>query len=315
MKKWVVTGAAGFIGSNLTARLLALGKSVVGVDNFSTGTRKNIEDIMLSLSPEARARFSLLEGDVRDTGVCLAACEGASVVLHHAAQISVPLSVENPSETFSVNSEGFLNVLEAARVHGCRVVYASSSAVYGDLPEFPKSETSPTAPLSPYGLSKLENEQRASLYWRLYGVPTVGLRYFNIYGPRQDPKGAYAAVIAAWGEAFRSGNRPVVHGDGSATRDFCFVEDVVEANLLAATTDDPRVPGEVFNIATGTSVSLLELYQTFRRIAGSEHDAPLFAPPRLGDIPHSAANITKARELLGFAPRFSLEEGLRWVQP
>ncbi|NCC68337.1 MAG: NAD-dependent epimerase/dehydratase family protein, partial [Clostridia bacterium] len=182
MKKWVVTGAAGFIGSNLTARLLALGKSVVGVDNFSTGTRKNIEDIMLSLSPEARARFSLLEGDVRDTGVCLAACEGASVVLHHAAQISVPLSVENPSETFSVNSEGFLNVLEAARVHGCRVVYASSSAVYGDLPELPKSETSPTAPLSPYGLSKLENEQRAALYWKLYGVPTVGLRYFNIYG-------------------------------------------------------------------------------------------------------------------------------------
>ena len=311
MDKWVVTGAAGFIGSNLATQLLSRGKTIVGVDNFSTGTRKNIKEILLSVSPDARRHFTLIEGDIRSPEICLAACKGASVILHHAAIASVPRSMENPREALSVNSDGFLNILEAARFNGCRVVYASSSAVYGDHPSLPKEETSPTVPLSPYGLSKLENELRASLYWRLYGVSSVGLRYFNIYGPRQDPEGAYAAVIAAWFEALRSGNRAVIHGDGSNTRDFCFVEDVVQANILAGTSTNTRIMGEVFNIATGVSVTLLGLFETIRRVVGRTDVSPLFASPRTGDILHSAADISKAQSLLGYRPRFSLEAGLR----
>lgn len=311
MEKWVVTGAAGFIGSNLAEHLLSIGKHVVGVDNFSTGKAHNIQRLLDTLPGENRTRFTFIEGDIRDASLCRTACDGASVVLHHAALVSVPLSLEQPRQTFDINCGGFINILEAARDCGCRVVYASSSAVYGDHPELPKKETSPVAPLSPYGLSKLENEQWAVHYWKHYGVPTIGLRYFNIYGPRQDPEGAYAAVIAAWGTALRKGRRAVLYGDGSNTRDFCFVGDVIQANILAGSTENEHAFGNFFNIAGGRSITLLQLYENIRNILNTGTNSPEFAPARPGDILHSSADIAKARNLLGYDPRFSLEEGLR----
>ncbi len=311
MERCVVTGAAGFIGSHILEALLSCGKCVVGVDDFSTGCPENVEKALALLSADKRERFSLVEGDVRSLEVCLAACKGASTVYHNAALVPVPLSLERPRETFEINSIGFFNVLEAARAYGCRIVYASSGAVYGDHPELPKREDSPLKPLSPYALSKIENERWADLYWRLYGVRCVGLRYFNIYGPRQNAKGNYSAVIPAWADALRSGERVKVYGDGSNTRDFCYIGDVVQANLLAGSCRNPQIFGEVFNIAAGVSVSLLGLYDVLRRIANTGEFDPVFVSPRRGDVLHSVADITKARRLLGYAPCFSLEEGVR----
>jgi len=311
MRKCVVTGVAGFIGSNLAEHLLSLGDEVAGIDNFSTGKEKNIERLRASLKPQEQERFTLVRGDIRDAELCREACRGAAVVFHHAALVSVPLSVEQPRETFDINCGGFLNILQAARANGCRVIYASSSAVYGDHPELPKRETSPLAPLSPYGLAKMENEQWAALYWKQYGVPTIGFRYFNIYGPGQDPHGAYAAVIAAWSAAFRRGEKAIVYGDGTATRDFCFVGDVVQANVLAAGVEDARAFGSVFNIGSGRSVTLLQLFKALQH-ASDAPGAPLaFAPSRPGDILHSSADIERACAVLGYTPRFPLEEGLR----
>ena len=311
VRRWTVTGAAGFIGSNLVESLLALGQEVTGLDSFASGSRSNLEDALRPLTEEERSRFTFVEGDIRSPEACGAACRGTWAILHHAALVSVPLSMEQPRLTLEVNVGGFGNILEASRRNGCRVVFASSSAVYGDAAGLPKRESSPLAPQSPYGLSKRENEEWASLYWKCYGVPTVGLRYFNVYGPRQDPGGAYAAVIAAWADAVSAGRAGTVYGDGTASRDFCFVADVVQANILAASAGEEAF-GQVFNVASGSPVSLLELYGRIQEAAGrpGAAAAPRFAPPRQGDILHSSADISKAREVLRYAPEFSLGEGL-----
>lgn len=305
-RNWLVTGAAGFIGSHLVETLLAFGQRVAGLDNFSAGGGDNIAPFLDHPS------FAFFEGDIRNFADCERACEGAEVVLHHAARASVPWSVEHPAETHENNAAGFLNILEAVRREGRgRVVYASSSAVYGDLPGLPKNEDDPLFPfLSPYALSKRMNEEHASLYASLYGVPSVGFRYFNIFGPRQDPRGPYAAVITRWMSDLKGGRRVTIYGDGSNTRDFCSVADVVQANLLAGVTENPEALNQVYNIGRGEAIDLLSLAELLGRVL-SRDPRPVFEPLRKGDILHSSSSIEKARRLLGFEPRVSLGEGLR----
>ena len=304
-RNWLVTGAAGFIGSHLTETLLDLGQTVAGLDNYSAGSAENIAPF------QANPPFTFFQGDIRNSADCDQACEGVDVVLHHAARASVPWSVEHPAETHENNATGFLNILEAVRKHGrARVVYASSSAVYGDLPGLPKHEDDPLFPfLSPYALSKRMNEEHAALYASLYGVPSVGFRYFNIFGPRQDPKGPYAAVISRWMSDLGAGRRFTIYGDGSNTRDFCSVADVVQANILAGVTENPEALNQVYNIGRGEPIDLLSLAELLGRVL-SRDPRPIFEPFRKGDIPHSSSSIAKARRLLGFEPEITLEKGL-----
>ena len=313
---WLVTGAAGFIGSHLVEDLLLSGQSVVGLDNFSTGSRENLEDVARIVGPERWGNFRLAAGDIRDRNACLEACAGVDIVVHLAAMASVPASLANPEACHAVNVNGFLKILSSARVSGVkRVVYASSSAVYGDDEGLPKVESRLGRPLSPYALSKRMDEELADLAWRIYGLPCIGLRFFNVYGTRQDPKGPYAAVIPLWTEALQKGERPVIYGDGSSTRDFVSVKDVVRAIRLAAGTENAACFGEAFNIAAGTSTSLNELFSLMRaEVAKTRPEAgaiePRFADFRPGDIRHSSADISRARNLLGFEPEISLSQGL-----
>ena len=313
---WLVTGAAGFIGSHLVEDLLLSGQSVVGLDNFSTGSRENLQDVARIAGPERWGNFRLAAGDIRDRNACLEACAGVDIVVHLAAMASVPGSLANPEACHAVNVNGFLKILSSARVSGVkRVVYASSSAVYGDDEGLPKVESRLGRPLSPYALSKRMDEELADLAWRIYGLPCIGLRFFNVYGTRQDPKGPYAAVIPLWTEALLKGERPVIYGDGSSTRDFVSVKDVVRAIRLAAGTEDAACFGEAFNIAAGTSTSLNELFCLMRaEVAKTRPEAgaikPRFADFRPGDIRHSSADISRARNLLGFEPEISLSQGL-----
>jgi len=313
---WLVTGAAGFIGSHLVEDLLLSGQSVVGLDNFSTGSRENLQDVARIVGPERWGNFRLAAGDIRDRNACLEACAGVDIVVHLAAMASVPASLANPEACHAVNVNGFLKILSSARVSGVkRVVYASSSAVYGDDEGLPKVESRLGRPLSPYALSKRMDEELADLAWRIYGLPCIGLRFFNVYGTRQDPKGPYAAVIPLWTEALQKGERPVIYGDGSSTRDFVSVKDVVRAIRLAAGTENAACFGEAFNIAAGTSTSLNELFSLMRaEVAKTRPEAgaiePRFADFRPGDIRHSSADISRARNLLGFEPEISLSQGL-----
>lgn len=311
--RWLVTGAAGFIGSHLVEALLSAGQTVVGLDDLSAGYRRNLELALAGAGEGAEARFRFLEGSIADPGLCRSACEGVHFVLHHAALASVPRSMERPLDFSAVNTEGFANILEAARAQGVRrVVYASSSAVYGDDPRLPKTEDQPGRSLSPYALTKAVNELYAELWSRVYGLQTVGLRYFNVFGPRQDPNGAYAAVIPRWADAARKGDPVTVYGDGSATRDFCSVRNVVLANLQVATTNDPGISGSVFNIACGVRTSLRELLERICVLFAPGRDVPVrYGAPRPGDIAHSLASIDRAEAVLGYVPRISLEEGLR----
>ena len=311
--RWLVTGAAGFIGSHLVEALLSAGQTAIGLDDLSAGYRRNLELALAGAGTGADARFRFIEGSIADPELCRTACEGIDFVLHHAALASVPLSMERPLAFSAVNTEGFVNVLEAARAQGVRrVVYASSSAVYGDDPQLPKTEAMPGRCLSPYALTKAVNELYAELWTRVYGLETVGLRYFNVFGPRQDPNGAYAAVIPRWIDAVRNGKAVVLYGDGSATRDFCFVRNVVLANLLAATTTALEAPGRVFNIACGAKTTLGELLETIRRLFAHGDNIPVRRdPPRPGDILHSTASIEQAERVLEYAARISLEEGLK----
>lgn len=314
--RWMVTGAAGFIGSHLVERLLLLGQQVVGLDNFATGFPANLENVRISVGEENWRRFSFLEADICDMDVCMEAARGASYVLHQAALGSVPRSIADPQRTNRANVEGFLNVLVAARdAKVKRLVYAASSSTYGDHPGLPKVEDLIGKPLSPYAVTKYVNELYADVFSRTYGIECMGLRYFNVFGPRQDPQGAYAAVIPRWFEQLCKGVAPQINGDGETSRDFCFIDNVLQANILAAMTKSDNAVNRVYNVAVGGRTTLNQLYYLIRallsrmdsRIAGIE---PVYAGFREGDVRHSQADISRARELLGYNPTHSVEEGL-----
>lgn len=317
---WLVTGAAGFIGSNLLETLLLLGQKVVGLDNFSTGYRRNLSEVERSVGPDRWSNFELIEGDIRERSACEAAVQGIDYVLHQAAIGSVPWSINQPLTFHDVNVTGFMNILDAARRAGVRrFVYAASSATYGDEASTPaKSEEKIGSPLSPYAANKLMNEVCASLYARVYGFRTIGLRYFNVFGPRQDPEGAYAAVIPAWAAAMIKNEKVEIFGDGSTSRDFCYVANVVQANIRAACAED-AAQDKVFNVAVGRSTSLNELFVEMKS-ALDQHQInytrdPIYSAFRDGDVRHSLANISKAQELLDYLPSHGIQEGLMEAIP
>ncbi len=314
-EKWLVTGGAGFIGSHLVEMLLKTGQSVVVLDNLSTGKRLNLESIRAEVSCVEWARLCFIEGSVENRVVCELACRGVQRVLHQAGFVSVPLSLENPADCNATNVTGFLNIALAARDAGAhRMVYASSSAVYGDDATLPKREGQIGNPLSPYGAAKLMDELYAAVFARSYPNPAfTGLRYFNVFGPRQDPNGGYAAVIPCWIKALLAGESCYIYGDGSSTRDFCPVENIVQANILAALAEE--VPGAnghaaVYNVALGGRTTLLELYQLIAQALGKDDVPPVHLPERLGDIQHSEADICKIRRELKFEPVSGLAEAL-----
>jgi len=319
--RWLVTGSAGFIGSHLVQALLDLDQDVVGLDNFATGFRRNLDEVRSIVGPERWQRHRFIEGDIADPATCRDACESIDVVLHEAALGSVPRSIEDPLRTHAVNATGFLDMLVAARDAGVqRFVYAASSSTYGDHPGLPKVEDAIGAPLSPYAVTKYVNELYAQVFGRCYGLQTIGLRYFNVFGPRQDPEGAYAAVIPRFAAAMLREAPVTINGDGETSRDFCYVDNVVQANLLAATTERAEAIGQVYNVAVGERTSLNELHATLRALIAERHPglhqhAPLHAAFRAGDVRHSEANIGKARQLLGYRPVWKLARGLRAALP
>lgn len=313
---WLVTGAAGFIGSNLVEALLRLNQRVTGLDNFATGHRHNLEQVRAAVGDSAWQRFTFIEGDIRQADDCRRACEGADVVLHQAALGSVSRSIDDPITTNAVNVDGFLNMLVAARDAGVRrFVYAASSSTYGDHPDLPKIEDRIGNPLSPYAVTKYVNELYANVFGRTYGLEAIGLRYFNVFGPRQDPNGAYAAVIPQWVAALIRNDELRINGDGETSRDFCFIDNVVQANILAALA--PRdAAGQVFNIALGERTTLKQLYQMMRdalapRFAHVAGHQPRYVDFRRGDVRHSQADIGKAASLLGYRPTHRIDAGLR----
>jgi UDP-N-acetylglucosamine 4-epimerase len=314
-RTWLVTGVAGFIGSNILEELLALGQHVVGLDNFSTGRQENLDEV-LSLPTSSHGTFRMIRGDIRDLSICRKACKGVDYVLHHAALGSVPRSIDDPLTSNSVNVDGFLNVLVAAHDAGVkRVVYASTCAVYGDSPALPLSEESDGGLLSPYAASKLANEIYASVFQRVFGLQLIGLRYFNIFGPRQDPNGDYAAVIPRWIANLISGERCEIHGDGETSRDFCYVANVTQANLLAALSDHVSQGAEVYNVACGNETTLNELFRMIRLgLIGYQPSIaatfPVYGPFREGDIRRSGADITKIRQHLEYEPTHTIAQGL-----
>lgn len=316
-RTWLVTGAAGFIGSHLVENLLKLEQPVVGLDNFATGKRENLAHIRAAVGEVAWKRFRFIEGDIRAIEDCRRACFGVDVVLHQAALGSVPRSIDDPIASSETNVMGFINMQVAARDAGVqRFVYASSSAVYGDHPALPKVEAVTGRAMSPYGLTKWVNELYADVFDVCYGFKSIGLRYFNVFGARQDPNGAYASVIPAWIGALLRGQVPYINGDGTAARDFCHVDNVVQANLLAATTEEPLALGQAYNIALGDQTSLTELYEIIRReVARRVPEAAgvkaVYREPRKGDILFSRADTSKAQRLLGFRPAIRIMEGLQ----
>jgi UDP-N-acetylglucosamine 4-epimerase len=320
-RKWVVTGAAGFIGSNLIGALLGLDQEVVGLDNFSLGKRVNLDEVESAVSPGQWGRFTFVEGDIRDAAACRQVCAGADLVLHQAALGSVPRSIETPLAYHESNVTGHLNMLLAARDAGIRrFVYASSSAVYGDDPTLPKREETIGHCLSPYAANKRIGEIYADVMARTYGMEAIGLRYFNVFGPRQDPEGAYAAVIPAWIASMLLGEPVYINGTGETSRDFCYVRNVVQANVLAATTDNAQAHNQVYNVAVNRRTSLNELFALLRDRLVRDHPAlatitPTYRDFRAGDVLHSKADIRKATELLGYAPTHSIEQGLDEALP
>ncbi|WP_300450829.1 SDR family oxidoreductase [Accumulibacter sp.] len=319
--RWLVTGSAGFIGSHLVESLLGLGQTVVGLDNFATGHRSNLDEVRSLVTPEQWLRHSFIEADIRDPDACREACRGIDFVLHQAALGSVPRSLANPLATNAANVDGFLNILVAARDAGVkRFVYAASSSTYGDHEALPKVEERIGRPLSPYAVTKLVNELYAEVFGRCYGFASIGLRYFNVFGARQDPEGAYAAVIPRWTRAMLTGGPVTIYGDGQTSRDFCFVDNAVQANLLAATTDDPAAVNQVYNVAVDDRTSLNQLFEVLRDALTElrpevRHLRPIYGDFRPGDVRHSQADIGKARRLLGYFPSHRLAEGVRAAMP
>ncbi len=330
---WLVTGAAGFIGSNLVEALLALDQNVVGLDNYATGHRRNLEEVASAVSAAQWARFRFIEADIRDADLCARACAGIDYVLHQAALGSVPRSLADPLATHSANITGFLNMLVAARdARIRRFVYAASSSTYGDHPDLPKLEHRIGRPLSPYAVTKYVNELYAGVFAQAYGFRSIGLRYFNVFGPRQDPEGAYAAVIPKWIAAMARGEAVRINGDGETSRDFCHVENVIQANLLAATVDDAPCsrPGtaydglsatdQVYNVAVGERTTLNTLHGLLQHHLralrpGVNACPPDHGPFRDGDVRHSLADIGKAGALLGYRPTRRVDEGIAASMP
>ncbi|HOX57382.1 MAG TPA: SDR family oxidoreductase [Candidatus Paceibacterota bacterium] len=316
LKVWLVTGVAGFIGSNLLEALLKLDQRVIGLDNFSTGKRRNLEEVKEAVSQAQWSRLRIREGDIGDLALCREACAGVDFVLHEAALGSVPLSMTDPLGAHESNVTGFLNMLLAARDAGVkRFVYASSSAVYGNERGLPATEGSEGRPLSPYAATKSINEVYAQAFAQAYGLGCIGLRYFNVFGPRQDPEGAYAAVIPHWIAALLKRQPVHINGDGETSRDFCYVANVVQANLLAATTRKAGALDEVYNVALGQRTTLNELFRLLEsalraRDASVPEQKPIYRDFRPGDVRHSVADIGKARRLLGYAPTHSIQAGL-----
>lgn len=320
-KAWLVTGVAGFIGSNLLETLLKLDQTVVGLDNFSTGHQKNLDEVQSLVNQDQWRRFRFINGDIRDLESCQQACEGVDYVLHEAALGSVPRSVADPITTNASNVTGFLNMLVAARdAKVQRFVYAASSSTYGDHPGLPKVEDRIGKPLSPYAVTKYVNELYAEVFGKTYGVQCIGLRYFNVFGPRQDPNGAYAAVIPKWISSLIKGEPIYINGDGETSRDFCYIDNVVQANLLAATTTHVDAVNQVYNVAVGERTSLNELYAQLTNNMLShypylQNDKPIYQDFRSGDVRHSLADIDRAKKWLRYSPEQRIGEGLLLAIP
>ena len=315
-KTWMITGVAGFIGSNLLETLLKLDQKVIGLDNFSTGFQHNLDEVQGLVTSEQWQRFRFVKGDIRNLADCKEACNGADFILHQAALGSVPRSIEDPITTNENNISGFLNMLVAARdAKVSRMVYAASSSTYGDHPDLPKEEDKIGNPLSPYAVTKLVNELYAQVFARTYEFKTIGLRYFNIFGQRQDPDGAYAAVIPKWFAGLLQQETVYINGDGETSRDFCFIDNCVQANLMAATADNPQAANQVYNVAYGQRTTLNELYTQIRERVADKFPPAATAESvhrdfRAGDVRHSLADISKARELIGYEPEYSINTGL-----
>jgi len=315
-RHWLVTGAAGFIGSHLLETLLRAGQKVTTLDNFATGHQRNLDEVRQLVGEQAWQNHRFIQGDIADPATCQMACEGVDVVLHQAALGSVPRSIATPLVTHQANATGFLNMLAAARDAGAkRFVYAASSSTYGDSPNLPKVEDVIGNPLSPYAVTKYLNELYAQVFQRCYGFETVGLRYFNVFGPRQDPNGAYAAVIPRWIAAMLRGEPCTINGDGETSRDFCFVANAVQANLRAAYAPLAADVPQVYNVAVGDRTTLVELHRLIGEMLVSKQAVsvvpePAFAPFRAGDVRHSLANVDKARQSLGYAPTHDVRAGM-----
>jgi UDP-N-acetylglucosamine 4-epimerase len=318
-KRWLVTGAAGFIGSNIVEALLNAGQQVVGLDNFSTGHQRNLDELSEGDGSAARERFTFIKGDIRNREDCAEAVRGVDYVLHQAALGSVPRSIDDPLASHDANVTGFLNILDASRQAGvARFVYAASSSTYGDDTSMPKREETIGQALSPYAATKLIDEIYAGVYARTYGFNTVGLRYFNVFGPRQDPEGAYAAVIPAWAKAMLTDEEVVVNGDGETSRDFCFVANAVQANVRSALAPD-SAQNEVYNVAVGERTTLNELFAIIRssleRYQISYRRPPVHGEFRTGDIRHTLADISKAERMIGYRPTYGMEDGMSLALP
>ena len=315
-KTWLVTGVAGFIGSNLLETLLKLNQNVVGLDNFATGHQYNLDEVQSLVPAEQWANFKFIEGDIRQFETCQKACAGVDYVLHEAALGSVPRSIADPITTNDTNISGFLNMLTAARDAGVSsFTYAASSSTYGDHPALPKVEEHIGKPLSPYAVTKYVNELYADVFARSYGFKSIGLRYFNVFGQRQDPNGAYAAVIPKWTASMIAGEDVFINGDGETSRDFCFIDNTVQANILAAATQNDDAKNQVYNVAVGDRTTLNDLYRAIQAALATndvhfERD-PVYRDFRAGDVRHSQASIAKIQQHLGYAPQFKIAEGIQ----
>lgn len=313
-KTWLVTGVAGFIGSNLLETLLKLNQIVVGLDNFATGHQHNLDEVQSLVTAEQWAKFSFIEGDIRKFEDCQKACVGVDYVLHEAALGSVPRSIADPITTNDTNISGFLNMLTAARdAHVSSFTYAASSSTYGDHPGLPKVEENIGNPLSPYAVTKYVNELYAEVFARTYGFKTIGLRYFNVFGKRQDPNGAYAAVIPKWTAAMIAGDDVFINGDGETSRDFCFIDNTVQANILAATAQD-EAKNQVYNVAVGDRTTLNDLFNAIKASLNANGvtyaKQPVYRDFRAGDVRHSQASVEKIKSLLGYNPKFVISQGI-----